>query len=111
MLNLRELTWNIFELCDKNPDCPDKGVAFSMVMNNIRHGREIDHGTSLPWSELQKQWGAMTADEQKASRAAYWLTDDALGLWDAYKAGDREKFEAIIVAHAEAAKEAEEGQA
>ena len=110
MLNLRDYTWNVYEICNNNPDAHDLGVAWDMLRNNIRHGREIDAGTDLDYAALKAQWDAMTPEEQAKSRADYHVTDQLVGMWVAFKAGDKEGFAAIQQAELErlAAQEAEE---
>ena len=114
-LNLRDYTWNIYEIDYKQGKGVDRSVAFSMFMNNVRHGKAIDFGTVCNWAELKKRWDAMTGEEQSKSRSDYFLTDDAPGLDAAYQAGDQVKFNQIIADYAkhlaeqaEAEKEAEE---
>ena len=95
MLNLRDYTWNVYEICKNNPEASDIGVAYDMLRNNIRHGREIDAGTDLDYAALGAEWAAMTPEEQAKSRADYHVTDQLVGMWDAFKAGDKEAFIAI----------------
>lgn len=95
-LNLRDYTWNIFEIDKKQGRGVDGSVAFSMFMNNVRLGRAEDFGTVCDWKLLHERWEAMTAAEQAKSRADYFLTDDAPGLWAAFEKGDRAEFERIL---------------
>ena len=96
MLHLKKYTWNVYEICKNNPDCPDLGVGYDMLRNNIKWGRAIDPGTDLPWAKLSDQWAAMSAQEQKASRAEYRESYQRKGLAEAFQAGDRTRFEAIL---------------
>lgn len=113
MLNLRDYTWNVYEICHNNPEASDIGVAFDMLRNNITHGKEIDGGTDLDYAALGAEWAAMTAEEQSKSRKDYHVTDQLPGLWDAFKAGDKDKFKAIQQAELDrlAALAAEEAEA
>ena len=115
MLNLRDYTWNVFEINHNNPEAADLGVAFDMLRNNIRLGRAEDGGTVVAWNLLKERWDAMTTEEQAQSRKDYHATAKAPGLWDAFKAGDKPKFDQIIkdyaaklAAEAEAEAEAQE---
>ena len=113
MLNLRDYTWNVYEICQNNPEASDIGVAFDMLRNNIKWGKEIDKGTDLDWAALKVEWDAMTAEEQSQSRKDYHVTDQLVGMADAFKNGDKEKFKAIQQAEMDrlAALAAEEAEA
>ena len=113
MLNLRDYTWNVYEICQNNPEASDIGVAFDMLRNNIKWGREIDGGTNLDYAALGAEWAAMTAEEQAKSRADYHVTDQLVGMWQAFQAGDKEGFAAIQQAEMDrlAALAAEEAEA
>ena len=101
MLNLRDYTWNVYEINANNESAYDLGVAFDMLRNNIKHGYEIDGGTNLNWAALKVEWDAMTAEEQSKSRRDYHVTDQLPGMWDAFNAGDKAKFVAIQEAEVE----------
>ncbi len=100
MLNLRDYTWNVFEICRNNKEAADLGVAFDMLRNNIRLGRAEDGGTVVAWNLLKERWDAMTTEEQAKSRKDYHATAKAPGLWDAFKAGNQVKFNQLIVDYA-----------
>ena len=112
MLNLRDYTWNVYEICQNNPDCPDLGVGYDMLRNNIKWGKEIDSGTNLDWAVLKLEWDSMTAEEQSRSRKDYHVTDQLVGMWDAFHSGDKARFAAIQMAELERiAAQEESGQA
>lgn len=113
MLNLRDYTWNVYEICHNNEAAKDIGIAWDMLRNNIRWGREIDGGTDLDWAALKVEWDAMSPEEQSKSRTDYHVTNSLPGMWDAFLAGDKAKFEAIQEAELEriAKLEAEEAEA
>ncbi len=95
MLNLKDYLWHVYEISTNNPNARDQGVAYDMLRNNIKHGREVDPGTNLDWAALKVQWDAMTPDEQSRSREEYQLCDNAPGLWDAFEAGNRSEFDRL----------------
>ena len=63
-LNFAKLTPASFALANAND--VDVGVGRSMLLNNIRHGREVDHiidgarpGVSADWAALKPQYEAL----------------------------------------------------
>lgn len=95
MVNLRDYTWNVYEICHNNPDASDLGAAYNMLKNNIEKGKEIDGGTDLDYATLSAEWAAMTADEQSKSRRDYHVTDQLVGMWDAFLDNNVSEFKAI----------------
>lgn len=100
-VNFRDYTWNVYEINRKNPEAADLGVAFDMFRNNVRLGYAQDGGTVVAWNLLKERWDAMTAEERSQSRKDYHATNNAPGLWDAFNAGDKPRFDRIIREYAE----------
>lgn len=111
MLNLRDYTWNVYEICNNNPAAADLGVAYNMLKNNIEKGTEIDGGTNLDYAALGAEWVAMTAEEQSKSRRDYHVTDQLVGMWDAFLDNNVSEFKAIQQAELDRLAALEAGEA
>lgn len=103
MLNLKDLTWNVYEICRAhNKDAEHKidlGVAYDMLRTNIEYGNDNYPGAvGLDFVALKAEWDAMTEEEHTLSRAEYHAAKHGLNipLSDAFKANDRAEFDRLL---------------
>lgn len=120
MVKLTSYAWDIWQMAkaeheSATPSGLGVEIGLACFMANVRAGEALNPGADLDWVSLKGSWDAMSNDEQVASIGEYnRVTDNTHPLRgkktaynllaEAFTAGDKDAFEAIIAESTEASK-------